>query len=116
MEMNPQKIINGMAAKNRLLSDKNDEYVSLVESYAGAEKDYKTALATAILRLKADGHPVTLIVKLAEGDKNVADLRLKMIIAEGVKKACRESMRNAAGAIDTYRSMLTWLRSEKENP
>ena len=72
--------------------------------------EYKAA--SALREHMLEGHPVTLIKDLAHGDRTIADLRIKMIVAEGVLKACKESMKNAAGAIDTYRSMLTWLREE----
>jgi hypothetical protein len=111
----PQEIMNGMAEKNRQLTMKNDEYRNLTETHAGAKRDYAVALAKKLTSLKMDGKPVTLIPALAKGDPLVADFRYKRDIAEGVMKACRESMADLRGALDSYRSLLTWLRAEKEH-
>jgi len=109
----PNKIIKGIQEKNRLLSQKNDEYIELGEAKAQAERDHDIALAGKILALKMDGHPVTLIKDLAKGDKVVAELQYKFNVAEGVMKACMKSMDAAVTAIDSYRSILTWEREEK---
>ena len=112
MSNNPQDIMRGMAEKNRLLSAKNDEFAVLAENRAKAEYAYKVALASKILELKSSGVAATLIPKLSEGDKAVAKCKLDMDIADWVLKACKESMKSLANAIDTYRSILSWLKEE----
>ncbi len=41
---------------------------------AKAERNYRIAKAKKILELRAEGHPVTIVLDLARGDKKVADL------------------------------------------
>ncbi len=115
MNHDPNAIMNGMAEKNRLLSAKNDEYTTLSEKFAAAKRDYHIAAADKVIELKKESHPVTIINDLVKGDKQVAELRYKKDVAEGVMKACKESMADIRAALDSYRSILTWLRSEKEN-
>ena len=110
--MTPQAIMDGLQKKNQLLTQKNDEYKDLTEKYANAKREYAIALAKELFRLKIDGQSVTLITELARGDKTVADLRYKKDVAEGVMKACMESIKDIREAIGTYRSLLTWMREE----
>lgn len=110
--MTPNEIIKGMQNKNLLLTQKNDEYLELSKKRAAAEKDYSIALAKTMLRLKLEGSSIGMIDKTSKGDQVVADLKYKLDVAEGVMKACKESMDNIRLAIDTYRSILTWQREE----
>lgn len=111
--MTPSEMMKGMQEKNRLLTSKNDEYITLSESCADAKRNYGIALAKKILELKLDNQPATLILQLAKGDSIVAETRYKRDVAKGVMDACRESIKDIRTAIDTYRSLLTWLREEK---
>ena len=96
------------------LTTKNDEYPTLADARAEAEKDYKMSVREQVLRHKSDGHPATLIPKLVEGHKLVAELKFKMDIAEALVKANIESCRSIVNQIDAARSLLSWLKSEKE--
>ena len=113
MPLTPNDIMKGMQEKNRLLTAKNDEYAQLAEKRADAEYAYNIAYARKIVELKASGEPVTIMSKLAAGDKSVAGCKRDLDIADGVLKACRESMKSLASAIDTYRSILSWLKEER---
>ena len=108
----PQEIINGMSKKNLLLQSKNDELLILSEKKAQAERNYNVAFAKEMLRLKEAGNPVTLIPALCKGDKIVSDLKYSYDVSEGVLRACQESMRDIRSAIDTYRSILSWMKEE----
>lgn len=110
--MTPQQIMDGMAEKNRMLTQKNEEYLTLVEKRAQAERALNIAVARVTLEHKADGQSITLIDKLVKGDKTVADLKYQFDVAEGIEKACLLSIKSLMGAIDTYRSLLTWQRAE----
>ena len=112
--MTPQQIMNGMREKNQELSMKNVEYIKFNDAMAQAEMEYNIAYAERILRLKADGEPATTAKELAKGDKHVANLRYAYIGAEGAFNACRERIKDLRSAIDTYRSLLTWMRAEME--
>ena len=113
--MNPAQIMQGMAEKNRLLSAKNNEYSKLAEAKAQAEKDHKIMVREQILRHKSDGHPATLIPKLVEGHIAVADLKFKFDVAVAVEKSCLESIKDLRSQIDTYRSLLSWLKAELQS-
>ena len=103
-----------MAEKSILLTSKNDEYKELVESYAEKKRDHRIALKGATIQAKTDGQSVTLIPTISKGV--AADAEFEMIVAEGIMKACLESMKDIRAQIDMARSMLTWLRVEKVNP
>ncbi|WMM26683.1 hypothetical protein RBU61_08390 [Tissierella sp. MB52-C2] len=47
-----------------------------------AERDYRVELAKEILRLRAEGMPVTIISDLCRGNEKIADLKMKRDIAE----------------------------------
>ena len=112
--MTPQQIMDGMAEKNRMLSTKNDELSELYKKYAEAEREYNIAYAKKVTSLRMDGEPITLAKDLAKGDKVVSDLFYNMRIAEGVLNACREKIKDLRSSIDTYRSLLSWLKAEFE--
>lgn len=57
--------------------------------YAAAEQAYRMALAKKILELHADGIAWTSTADIARGDKQVADLRYRRDVAEGVKEAAQ---------------------------
>ena len=110
--MTPQAIMDGMAEKNRMLTQKNDEYSGLVEKRAQAERDYNIQVATRTIMLKGESHPVTLIPTLVRGHRPTADLKYTFDVATGVERACLESIKDIRSQIDSYRSLLTWLRAE----
>lgn len=112
--MTPQQIIDGVSAKNAALTVKNQDYLDLSEKRAMAERDYNIAFAVAMLKYKETGQPATLIPALTKGDPYISKLKYNLDVAEGVLNACRESIKDLRTAIDTYRSLLTWLREEKK--
>ena len=113
MNHDPNKIMNGMQEKNRLLTAKNDEYGGLLEKHAAAKRDYHIAYAKKVLKLKESGTPITIIKDLVKGDKHVAESCYKMDVDDGVAKACKESMADIRAALDSYRSILAWIKAEK---
>ena len=108
----PPELLQIIEKLCRQLTNKNDEYQQLAENKADAEKEYKMAVREQILRHKADGQPVTLIIKLVEGHKAVAELKFQMDVKEALVKANLESVKSTVTQIDAVRSMLTWLRAE----
>ena len=95
-----------------MLTQKNEEYLSLVESRAQAERGYNISVATKTIELKAGGESIGIIDKLVRGDTNVAQLKYELDVAEGVMKACMQSIKAITIQIDSYRSLLTWARAE----
>jgi len=112
--MNPQDVMNGLQTKNRELSMKNDELASFSEDAAAKKRDYLVAMAAKTTELRIGGESITLIRDLVKGDKAVAELQYRWDIAEGVLLACRERIKDLREQIGTYRSILTWLRTELE--
>lgn len=115
MNMNPQQIMDGMAEKNRLLTSKNTEYAGLSEKRARAEETHSIALAKKMIELKLAGQSVTLIPALAKGDKAVATLKYDLDVSDGVLRACNGSMNDLRASIDTYRSILSFMKLEYKN-
>ena len=109
---NPQEIINGMSKKNLLLQSKNDELLILSEKKAQAERAYNVAMATETLKLKETGHPITIITTLCKGDKTVSDLKYALDVASGILRASEESIKDTRSALDSYRSILSFMKDE----
>ena len=113
--MTPQEIMDGLQAKNRELTYKNDELIRLTRDAAEKKRDYLMAMTSKTSELKISGASVTLIKDLVKGDRIVADLGYKWDVAEGVLRACLERIKDLRESIGTYRSLLTWLRAELLN-
>ena len=58
---------------------------------AEAEESFRIALADRILELRNDGVPATVCSDIARGDRNVADLRKRRDIAEGLCEALQQA-------------------------
>ena len=112
--MTPAEIMAGMAEKNRMLTSKNDEYVDLAEIAAQKERDYQIALSQRIVDLRAKDTPVTILKDIAKGG-GVAKLKFEMDMANAVAKACLNSIKILTSQIDTYRSLLSWLKAELQS-
>ena len=113
--MTPAEVMSVLQSKNRLLTDKNEEYKVLAEKRATAKRDYNVEYAKQLLRLKSEGTPITIAKEVCKGNRAVADLKFSYEIAAAVEKACLESMKDIREALGADRSILTWLRSEKDN-
>ena len=112
--MTPPEIMNGLKAKNRLLTAKNDEYIELAEKRAQAERDHSVEVRKKNLSIR-EGNPVTLIPALVKGDDTVAKLKFDLDVATAVERACLESIKDIRSQIDTYRSLLSWLKAELQS-
>lgn len=76
--------------------------------FAESEETYRVALAKRIVELRAEGVAATLCADLARGEKDVAALRRKRDIADGVKEAAAQAAwRRAADRKDTQR-FIDW--------
>lgn len=65
---------------------------ALAREKAEKERDYRIAKRQAILKLRSEGLPATLILDLAMGE--VADIKFQRDIAEERYNSARDSMRN----------------------
>lgn len=62
------------------------------KTFAEAESNYRQALATKILELRADGVPVTVTGDIARGTREIALLKMERDCAESLYKAAMESI------------------------
>ena len=113
--MTPPEIMNGLKAKNRLLTAKNDEYIELAEKKAQAEREHSVEVRIKTMKFRSDGDPVTLVPTLVKGDGTVAKLKFDLDVAAAVERACLESIKDIRSQIDTYRSLLSWLKAELQS-
>jgi len=113
--MTPPEIMQGLASKNRMLTQKNDEYLNLAEKRAQTERAYKVVYAQKLLDLKSHGTPITIAKDLASGDVNVSKAKFNYEVAMAVEKACLENIKDLRSQIDTYRSLLSWLKAELQS-
>lgn len=114
--MTPQEIMDGLQAKNRELTRLNDEYLELQQDYAEKKRLYAISYAKKIIELRVNGSPATGAPDIARGDEIVSLDRLNKDLADSLVNTCREKIKDIRSAIDSYRSILTWLRAEKTNP
>lgn len=62
------------------------------QDFAEAQMNYRIALAQKITELEATGRPVTNLLYIAKGDKNVARAKYEEICKEAIYKANLESI------------------------
>ena len=88
---------------NDLLTSALSEYKVRGKEYAKAYKNYRVLLSQELLKLKAEGMPVTICNDLARGKKEVAEAKEQEIITECLYKSCQE-------AIQTYKLQIKILQ------
>ena len=113
--MNPQSLIERLDQCVAALSRGNTQMKTLGLEKAKTERNYKVKQAQMILKLKSEGYPATLIMELAKGNEEVAELRLKRDIAESSYYVGIQAMENLRLEIEILRSKLTWMRTELKN-
>ena len=113
--MTPSEIIKGLEKKNRALTAKNDESEGIIEARAQAEKDYNMANSEKTIEAALAGEKVTLIKTIVDGNPSVARLKMEFEIKKGVEKAHWKSIDILISQIDTYRSLLSWLKAEMQS-
>lgn len=77
---------------NNLLTSALSEYKKRGQEYAKAYKDYRIKVAQKLLKLRADGMPVTIAYDIARGDEEVANAKEQEIITECLYKSCQEAI------------------------
>ena len=115
MELTPGQIMAGLTKQNQLLTSKNDEYQELIAKRAEAERVYNIAVSEKTIALRMSDTPVSIISSQVKGDKTIAMLKYEYDVALGVEKACLQSIKAYMSAIDTYRSLLSWLKAELQS-
>ena len=113
--MIPAEILNKLDTCALALGQGNSRLKTLSIKKAQTERDYKVRQAQEILKLRAEGYPVTIIQDLVKGNEEVARLRLERDIAESAYYTCIGAIDNLKIEIEIYRSQLAWLKVEYEN-
>ena len=62
------------------------------KEFATAERDYKIAMRTEILKLRDEGQPATLVLQLCYGTPSIAKLRFERDLAETMYKSALEAI------------------------
>jgi hypothetical protein len=95
--------IQKMQELNIYLTTALAEYKKRGTDYAKAYKNYRVLLSQELLRLKAEGMPVTIAYDIARGTEQVANAKEQEIITECLYKSCQE-------AINTYKLQIKILQ------
>lgn len=92
--MNGYDLMDRMSQLTSMLNAANSAFVKRGKEYAEAEHDYRIALASKILELRAEGQPATLVSDLARGDRAIARLKLSRDTKEVVYKSAQEAIQS----------------------
>jgi len=95
--------IQKMQELNTYLTTALAEYKKRGTDYAKAYKNYRVLLSQELLKLKAEGMPVTIAYDIARGTEQVANAKEQEIITECLYKSCQE-------AINTYKLQIKILQ------
>lgn len=98
-------ILQELNAKKTLLDKALAEYKTRATDYANAYKDYRVEVAKELIRLRDEGMPVTIAYDVARGQENIAELKRREIITEGLYKSCQE-------AINSYKLQMKILQEQ----
>lgn len=110
--MTPKGITEEMARIVLVLQEKLDEAPQLTVNVANAQRDYRVAVATEIVRLRLNGESVSLAEIIAKGNPEVADLKVANVIADGERQICLKSLGVNMSIADTLRSLLKASKDE----
>ena len=90
---------------NDLLTKALEQYKTRGLEYAKAYAAYRKLVAQELLKLKAEGMPVTIAYDIARGKEEVAQAKEQEIITEVMYKSCQE-------AINTYKLQIKILQEQ----
>lgn len=90
---------------NELLTKALEQYKARGQEYAKAYTSYRKMLALELLKLKADGMPVTIAYDIARGKEEIANAKEQEIITECLYKSCQE-------AINTYKLQIKIIQEQ----
>lgn len=91
--------------KQDLLTKAVSELRERGRRYAEAYRTYRMLLAQELLKLKADGMPVTIAYDIARGKEEIALAKEQELITESLYKSCLE-------AINVYKLQLKILENQ----
>jgi len=99
---------------NSWLFIKLKEQKKLIKDSAQKEHDYRIALASKIVKLRAEGVPVTIMSDLSRGELGIAKLKLDRDIAKGMADACRQGIIAIQASMSGLQSLISTRRAEME--
>lgn len=109
---NPNEILNALSESNERLRIANSNLHKASNEKAKAERDYRKALAKKELELKREKFPATLIMDLARGDEEVADLKLKRDMYVGIYDVKKYEINSIHIEISVLQTQLNWYKME----
>jgi len=112
IDMSPQYIIQELATFRKKLAELNGEIIKLGNQKSEAEYNYRLLKAKKIVELRYKKTPVTIISDLVKGDKEVAELKLKLDALEVLYDNKRENIRSLRDVMSVYQSILNYLKIE----
>lgn len=89
--MELQQLTSMMITTSQRINEATKTIYKMAKEKAETEHEYRIALSQEIIKLKAEGMQATLISDVSRG--NVADLKLKRDLADGMYKSAIESLR-----------------------
>lgn len=94
-----------MKSLMQLLNSALGEYKKRGTEYAKCYANYRRLVAQQLLKLKAEGMPVTIAYDIARGNQEVSQAKEQEIIAECLYKSCQE-------AINSYKLQIKILQEQ----
>ena len=113
---NPQHHIDQIIILTHRLSVLNEKYHDAVMVKIGAQDDYEIAFAAKIGELREERVPSAILISMAKGDERIAALRHTLDCAKAKANEIKMSMDTIHAEIEGHRSILCWLREEKNQP
>jgi len=98
--------------KNHWLVGKLSMHEDLIRKAAQTEHDYRVALASKMLEMRADGLPATTMPDICRGDRVIAKLKLDRDIAKGLADTNIQAIRSIQSIMSGLQSMLSRHRAE----
>ena len=112
---NPAEVIEKIENSIKALELSNSELQTIGLEKSKADSNYKIAYKKELMKEKLNNTPIGIIKEIVSGKEDIAELKLKKDIAEVSYNTCLSSIANIRIQIETYRSILAWLRAEYES-
>lgn len=74
------------------MEESKDEALKKEKEMAEHIRQYEMKLAVKMFSLRTDGHPASMVERMAKGDPEIADLKFKATVAEAEAKSARENI------------------------
>lgn len=112
MSRTPDEVIKSLNKAYSALYLATEQMIDLAIKEAETEREYKVAFAKEILQLKSENQSITLIPKLAEGNKFVADFKFQYNVASEIYRIHRAKIDSYKTAVNRFQSELGIVKTE----